>query len=59
MTEYPTKCPCDSCKHKKLNYSPPNECPNFEHFFEVMSNAFEGVLNTDECEYWEQEGNNE
>lgn len=54
-TEYPTKCPCDSCKFKKLNYMPPNECPNFEHFFDVMSSAFEGKLNTDECACWEQD----
>lgn len=54
MTDYPTKCPCDSCKFKKQNFAgSPKKCPNFAHFFEVYMDAMDGVLNAENCEKWE------
>ena len=50
-------CPCDSCKYKKLNYQPPNTCPNFEYFFDAMMKAYEGVLKEDPCDRWEEKEN--
>lgn len=48
-------CPCDTCRFKKDNYKPPNQCPNFEYFFDAMMMAYDGVLKTDACEKWEAE----
>ena len=50
-------CPCDSCKYKKLNYQKPNNCPNFEYFFDAMMKAYDGVLKEDPCDKWEKEEN--
>lgn len=46
-------CPCDTCRFKKMNYTPPHQCPNFSYFFDAMMMASEGVLKTDPCDKWE------
>lgn len=48
-----TKCPCDDCKFKSMNFTPNNKCPNFKFFFDAYMSAYEGVLKTDKCEKWE------
>lgn len=48
-------CPCDTCKYKKLNFNPPESCPNFSYFFDAMLCANEGILKEDPCDKWERE----
>lgn len=48
-----TKCPCDDCKFKSMNFTPTDRCPNFKFFFDAYTSAYEGILKTDKCEKWE------
>jgi len=45
---------CDSCRFKKINYSPPDHCPNFSFFFDSFMNAYAGQYDTEKkCPKWE------
>ena len=46
-------CPCDSCRFKRDNYNPPNQCPNFDYFFDAFMSACGAdipTLKTDLCD---------
>jgi len=46
-------CPCDTCRFKRDNYNPPNQCPNFNYFFDAFMSACGAdipTLKTDLCD---------